>query len=115
MLRSPSPLVFSLLIVMTFLALRALGIEGWEFGPGSRSRLDGPMARPGGQGSVSGRAFVVDGDTLDVRGHRVRLWGVDAPEGRQLCARSDGQGYACGRAAARAEVVPASGTEWRLG
>jgi len=30
---------------------------------------------------------VVDGDTIDIRpGVRVRLWGIDAPESRQVCA-----------------------------
>ena len=27
-----------------------------------------------------GRATVIDGDTLKIRGRRVRLWGMDAPE-----------------------------------
>ncbi|MBI1187365.1 MAG: hypothetical protein GC206_08565 [Alphaproteobacteria bacterium] len=29
---------------------------------------------------------VVDGDTLDLAGERVRLFGIDAPEGGQVCA-----------------------------
>jgi hypothetical protein len=31
-----------------------------------------------------GQASVVDGDTLDIHGTRIRLWGVDAPESSQL-------------------------------
>ena len=34
---------------------------------------------------LSGRARVIDGDTLDVGGTRVRLHGVDAPEAGQSC------------------------------
>jgi endonuclease YncB( thermonuclease family) len=49
-------------------------------------------------GAQSGLPRVVDGDTIDVGGQRVRLWGIDAPESRQQCDR-DGQAYACGRAA----------------
>lgn len=38
-------------------------------------------------------------DTLEVRGQRIRLWGVDAPDGRQLCAKA-GETYRCGQKAA---------------
>lgn len=30
--------------------------------------------------SISGPASAVDGDTLDISGTRIRLWGIDAPE-----------------------------------
>ncbi|WP_293683156.1 thermonuclease family protein [uncultured Phenylobacterium sp.] len=45
---------------------------------------------------LTGPARVVDGDTFSVGVERVRLWGVDAPEGRQVCLDAKGQGYACG-------------------
>ena len=32
-----------------------------------------------------GRASVIDGDTLEIHGTRIRLWGIDAPESSQLC------------------------------
>lgn len=41
---------------------------------------------------------VVDGDTLDLGGDRVRLYGIDAPEAGQTCDR-DGSPWPCGRAA----------------
>ena len=50
---------------------------------------------------VSGRARVVDGDTLDVGAVRVRLHGVDAPESRQSCV-AGGRRWACGERATRA-------------
>ena len=39
-------------------------------------------------------------DTLEVHGVRIRLWGVDAPEGRQVCDDAQGRAYACGRLSA---------------
>lgn len=45
---------------------------------------------------ISGPATVVDGDTLDVTGTRVRLFGMDAPEDQQTCNR-DGTAWACGK------------------
>lgn len=35
----------------------------------------------------AGQARVIDGDTLDLDGRRIRLWGIDAPESAQSCAR----------------------------
>ena len=34
---------------------------------------------------VAGTASVIDGDTIEVHGQRIRLHGIDAPESRQLC------------------------------
>lgn len=51
--------------------------------------------------TVSGRARVVDGDTLAIGAERVRLFGIDAPERDQTCDR-DGRTWDCGRDATRA-------------
>lgn len=52
-------------------------------------------ALPAAARVIEGQAHVVDGDTLDVAGHRIRLFGIDAPERGQTCDRR-GQAWACG-------------------
>jgi endonuclease YncB( thermonuclease family) len=34
--------------------------------------------------NLTGQASVIDGDTLEIHGTRIRLWGIDAPESGQL-------------------------------
>lgn len=48
-----------------------------------------------------GPARVIDGDTLDVGGERVRLEGIDAPELAQICPRRPTGTWPCGEAAAK--------------
>lgn len=50
---------------------------------------------------LNGPAEVVDGDTLDVGGQRVRLFGIDAIESLQFCRRG-GRFWDCGRDSAEA-------------
>ncbi len=45
---------------------------------------------------------VIDGDTLDVGGQRIRLASLDAPEIDQYCEDRFGASYACGELAAQA-------------
>jgi endonuclease YncB( thermonuclease family) len=47
------------------------------------------------QNQIIGKARTIDGDTIDVAGVRVRLWGVDAPESKQFCEAGNRR-YACG-------------------
>src|SRR6201997_3993125 len=47
-----------------------------------------------------GQASVIDGDTLEIHGTRIRLWGIDAPESTQLCRGEDSLQYRCGAKAA---------------
>ncbi len=50
---------------------------------------------------ISGTARVVDGDTLQVAGKRIRLEGIDAPERAQTCPRKWVGTWSCGKAATR--------------
>jgi endonuclease YncB( thermonuclease family) len=46
---------------------------------------------------VEGRPVAIDGDSLRVGGREIRLYAIDAPEGRQRCERSDGTSWPCGK------------------
>jgi endonuclease YncB( thermonuclease family) len=45
---------------------------------------------------LTGRASMIDGNTLEIRGTRLRLVGIDAFEGHQTCDL-DGRLYRCGQ------------------
>jgi endonuclease YncB( thermonuclease family) len=79
------------LVALAIVALvAALGgaLDEW------RSRPTSPPPQTGT--AISGRASVVDGDSLQISGHRIRLFGIDAPEARQDCRDSQSRVYACG-------------------
>ena len=48
------------------------------------------------QSDITGQPRVIDGDTLEIQGQRIRLHGIDAPEGKQLCYL-DGKRWQCGK------------------
>jgi endonuclease YncB( thermonuclease family) len=60
------------------------------------------IATPALADPIVGRASVIDGDTLEVRGTRIRLHSIDAPESAQVCKDADGKDYRCGQTAALA-------------
>jgi endonuclease YncB( thermonuclease family) len=61
------------------------------------------LLSPGSAGAadnLAGQASIIDGDTLEIHGTRIRLWGIDAPESSQLCRGEDSLQYRCGAKAA---------------
>ena len=50
---------------------------------------------------LDGRPRIIDGDTLEIEGRRLRLVGIDAPELTQTCEQG-GQAYHCGETAREA-------------
>lgn len=60
------------------------------------------LATPTAAETVAGRASVIDADTLELLGRRIRILDVDAPESAQPCIRPDGEQWRCGQSAALA-------------
>ena len=56
-------------------------------------------AAPAARAEIIGLASVIDGDTIEIHGQRIRLYGIDAPEGIQLCQLAVKK-YQCGQKAA---------------
>ena len=50
-------------------------------------------------GAALAETRILDADTIDLAGDRVRLHGIDAPETRQACLLPDGREWRCGVAA----------------
>ena len=55
---------------------------------------------PASAQTIVGTSGVVDGDTIEIRGERIRLHGIDAPESGQRCQGGNGQQWRCGQQAA---------------
>lgn len=49
--------------------------------------------------TIIGRASVIDGDTIEIHGTRIRFYGIDAPESSQTCLE-EGKPTRCGQYAA---------------
>lgn len=109
--KSSSPRMHS----MPLLALVAVGAAAY-FGtgipPGNVESSSGPqqISTTTSSTALTGRASVIDGDTIAINGERIRFNGVDAPESSQTCRDGAGKPYRCGAksAAALDELLKAS-------
>ena len=79
------------------LAMLAALLVAYYFGSDFIGERTGKRERP--DRDVAGAARVVDGDTLELRGEKLRLQGIDAPELAQTCA-AGGKEVRCGKLAA---------------
>lgn len=50
---------------------------------------------------ITGKAHVIDGDSIRIADTEIRLYGIDAPEGKQSCLQQ-GEDWACGETATEA-------------
>jgi endonuclease YncB( thermonuclease family) len=69
---------------------------------GADSRSSRSASSPAAEDFIEGRASVVDGDTIEIHGNRIRFRGIDAPESAQLCKTAAGRASRCGAASAKA-------------
>lgn len=86
-----------------WIAVAALLLAGWVFGrddPQMRDNFFRMAERLLRESSpprevMAGGARILDGDTLDLNGERIRLYGIDAPEMAQTC-RHGAREWSCG-------------------
>jgi len=55
-----------------------------------------PEPAPPPLGMIVGKANIIDGDTIEISGRQIDLFGIDAPENEQLCEAA-GRKWSCGQ------------------
>ena len=60
---------------------------------------------------VTGKPRVIDGDTVEIAGERIRLNGIDTPETKQTCLDETGKRWRCGEEATFA-LLDLVGNHW---
>ncbi|WP_406235740.1 thermonuclease family protein [Isoptericola jiangsuensis] len=95
--------ITAVLLAAALTGLKKISI--WWRGGNQTAQIDevALSSKRSGQTSslIVGQSSVVDGDTIEIRGVRIRLAGVDAPESSQQCGKA-GEEWPCGQKAALA-------------
>lgn len=101
---SPAGAAADTAVSMAVQSNNSILLENSEQISGSDASLSGNFdAKTANKSSIIiGVASVIDGDTLEISGKRIRLHGIDAPEAQQLCEDLNGADYRCGQSAALA-------------
>lgn len=90
------------LIFVTVAAVSALATEMVLKHSESMQDITAPYLLAPKPEPITGVASVIDGDTIEVHGQRIRFNGIDAPESKQYCDDAKGFEYPCGRRSAEA-------------
>jgi endonuclease YncB( thermonuclease family) len=94
-------LVCALIVYQSFQGRTSIAISSTASSPSATSAMAANTARSNGEVSLIGQASVIDGDTIEMHGARVRFYGIDAPESQQICEANQ-LSYRCGQRAALA-------------
>ena len=76
--------VLGLVGAVTF-SLRFTGTTLSDLAPAKAPKLENPITNKPKLERIVGKAKVLDGDTIEISGRRIRLFGIDAPENGQTC------------------------------
>ena len=60
------------------------------------ARIPGQPTKPTTPRTIVGKARIIDGDTIEIAGTQIDLFGIDAPETAQFCEAA-GRKWACGQ------------------